>query len=906
MVDIYEQLSEERKKGQAEGKYPPWFTTGGYQLFKEKIEYEADGYNEQIRRIADHMAQYAESFLEPSHPMYDRIVENHGDNWADCFYSIFNKGDSSPSSPLASNGGTDRGSPVSCSGSDIPNSVEGFYDGYKEAALLSKEAFGTSANLSNIQARGTVTGKGFKASGSLPVLRAFQQTARDISQGSVRRGSWAGYLEIDHGDFDEWADGLHKNHQGQNIGWIITKKFIQKLQDNDEEAHRRWAKALYIKMKTGKGYFWKIDHVNEQQPQMYKDLGLSNKASNLCVAPETLILTDTGYHPIADLEGESVSVWNGLEWSDVEVSKTGEQKNLLKVVTDSGYTLECTPYHKFYVQNTYHGKPEEKRANELTAGDKLIKFNLPIVQGGKVLDKAYTNGFYSADGCAFGGKQIVYLYHDKQDLIEHIEGVYNVNAQPKQQRTVLRCKGLEDKFFVPNSDYTIESRLKWLAGYMDGDGSIYHNGTNQQLVGCSVEFEFLREMQLMLQTMGVESKIQVMDEGGIRQLPKNDGSGENGDYLCKMSWRIIINSNGLYKLHQLGIDFKRLETVERKPQRSASHFIKVIEVVDEGRVDDTYCFTEHKRGMGMFGGILTGQCTEIVGHSDEDHTYSCVLMSQNATRFDQYKDTGSTFISTVMLDCVASDFIVRGKEIGGLEKVVRFTEKARMLGLGLMGFHSDLQNKNIAFESFEAHMRNNEIFSHQKRETEEASKWMAGAWGEPEWCKGYGVRGTHNRAVAPTMGNATLCGQISQGIEPWLANIFVQPTSAGEMLRINPALIRLVEGKGRKMTKPLIRSIVDKLGSVQHLDWLDDHEKLVFRTAFEIDQRSILRLAAARQRFIDQGQSLNLFFSAEEDEAYIAEIHKEFLLDPVLKGLYYIRSSSGVMAAKDECVACEG
>ena len=125
------------------------------------------------------------------------------------------------------------------------------------------------------------------------------------------------------------------------------------------------------------------------------------------------------------------------------------------------------------------------------------------------------------------------------------------------------------------------------------------------------------------------------------------------------------------------------------------------------------------------------------------------------------------------------------------------------------------------------------------------------------------------------------------------------------MPRINPEFIKLVESKGKALSKPLVRDIIENKGSVQHLTWLSEQEKLVFKTAFEIDQKVILRLASTRQQFIDQGQSLNLFFSSEEDEAYIAEVHKEFLLDDRLKGLYYIRSESGVMAAKDECIACE-
>lgn len=264
------------------------------------------------------------------------------------------------------------------------------------------------------------------------------------------------------------------------------------------------------------------------------------------------------------------------------------------------------------------------------------------------------------------------------------------------------------------------------------------------------------------------------------------------------------------------------------------------------------------------------------------------------------------FIATIMLDCVAQSFINRAKNIKGLEKAVRFTEKSRALGLGLLGWHSYLQKNMIALESFDAHMKNMEVFGHLDEESLAASKWMAKEWGEPEWCEGYDVRNTHRVAIAPNMSSATIAGQVSQGIEPWLANVFYQPTASGEMLRINPEFLKLAESKGKRVDRKLIKDIIDHVGSVQHLPWLTDEEKLVFRTAFEVDQKTLLRLASTRQQFIDQGQSLNLFFSADEDEGYIAEVHKMFFLDDRLKGLYYIRSQAGVQAAKDECIACEG
>lgn len=150
---------------------------------------------------------------------------------------------------------------------------------------------------------------------------------------------------------------------------------------------------------------------------------------------------------------------------------------------------------------------------------------------------------------------------------------------------------------------------------------------------------------------------------------------------------------------------------------------------------------------------------------------------------------------------------------------------------------------------------------------------------------------------------ALIQGGISEGINPDPAIVFNQATAAGEMDRISPTFLKLL--KERNMySKETIRSITDNNGSVQHLEWLTDDEKLVFRTAFEMDQSSQIRLCSTRQKYVDQGQSINLFFSADEDEKYITKVHQQAFLDENLHSLYYIYTLAGVQAAKSECIAC--
>jgi ribonucleoside-diphosphate reductase alpha chain len=262
-------------------------------------------------------------------------------------------------------------------------------------------------------------------------------------------------------------------------------------------------------------------------------------------------------------------------------------------------------------------------------------------------------------------------------------------------------------------------------------------------------------------------------------------------------------------------------------------------------------------------------------------------------------------MSTVFLDCVASEFIELAKERGGMDKAVKFTEKNRALGLGALGFNTYLQKKLIPMESFEAHMINLEMFKHIKEEATKASEMMAANWGVPENMEGTNLRNSHLLSVAPNTSSALICGGVSQGIEPVVANVYNQPTAGGEIYRVNPVFLEFAKNKVGWTTE-LAKDIMNNEGSVQHLDWLTEYEKSVFKTAYEIDQNALVRLASTRQKFICQAQSLNLFFAADEDEQVISDVHKSAFLDEGIKSLYYMRTKAGVKASDGECVACEG
>lgn len=305
-------------------------------------------------------------------------------------------------------------------------------------------------------------------------------------------------------------------------------------------------------------------------------------------------------------------------------------------------------------------------------------------------------------------------------------------------------------------------------------------------------------------------------------------------------------------------------------------------------------------------------CMEIMLHTDEDHSFVCCLSSMNLARWEEWKDTDAVQQSIWFLDGVLTEFIEKAIQIPGMERSVRSAIKGRALGLGAMGFHTLLQEKGLPLDSFATFQLNGQIFRKIRQEAEKATKDLAAAYGEPEWCKGFGRRNTHLLALAPTVSNAMISGNVSPSIEPWAANAFVYKSAKGSIIQKNKTLTALLESLGQN-TEETWKSIVSNDGSVQHLAFLTPEQKEVFLTARELNQFTIIKLASQRQLFIDQGQSLNLFFPANADPKYIHKVHLE-AWEAGLNGLYYCRTSSvlkGDAGSREykrestECKACE-
>lgn len=310
-------------------------------------------------------------------------------------------------------------------------------------------------------------------------------------------------------------------------------------------------------------------------------------------------------------------------------------------------------------------------------------------------------------------------------------------------------------------------------------------------------------------------------------------------------------------------------------------------------------------------------CTEIMLPSNEDWSFVCVLSSVNVLHYDKWKKTDAVETMVYFLDAVITEFVekleaYRDSEDRDDQQTFMFMERAynfakdnRALGLGVLGWHSLLQSKMMAFDSQEAYDLNNEIFRTIKEKSYKASEELAEIFGEPEILKGYGRRNATLNAIAPTTSSAFILGQVSQGIEPIWSNIYVKDIAKIKTTIKNPFLEKLLEEKGQNTTE-VWHSIRDYDGSVQHLDFLTDHEKDVFKTYYEIDQMVIVYQAANRQNHIDQGQSVNIIVHPDMPVKEINKIHvTAWKLG--LKSLYYQHSMNAAQkfAQKKDCVSCE-
>jgi hypothetical protein len=417
--------------------------------------------------------------------------------------------------------------------------------------------------------------------------------------GGIRRSAMIALFSPDDSEMrdcktGDWfsKEGYFKN--ANNSAVYLRNEASKKLFMRNMEATKAWGDPGFY-------FTWDLDY-----------------GANPCVPAGTRILTRDGYVPIESLVDKKSMVWNGIEWCAVAPRVTGRNQPMVRVSLSDGTSLDCTDYHEWCIATGKWSRDhieERVKAKDLEAGDVLMRYDMPVVEGGKPMEYAYTHGFYCADGCLEdAGRKSAQLYGVKQALVKYLncERVGDVQIDLDRTRVVFPL-GMPDKFAVP-MNASVRSRLDWFAGVLDGDGSVVQNPKSVGLQLGSINLQFLRDVRLMLTTLGVQGKIALAREEGMTVLP--DGRGGEKEYLTQDFYRLLINATDTYRLVTLGLKTHRLDLTmaKEKPQRDARRFVTVTSVERLPRAETVYCFTEEKNHTGTFEGIVTGQCVEIGLH----------------------------------------------------------------------------------------------------------------------------------------------------------------------------------------------------------------------------------------------------------------------------------------------------
>ena len=681
------------------------------------------------------------------------------------------------------------------------DSIIGIYNTLNQCAQISKYSGGIGLHIHNIRAKGSlIKGTNGTSNGIVPMLRVFNDTARYVDQGGGKRnGSFAIYLEPWHADIEDflklklntgaeeerardlfyalWISDLFMERVENDEMWTLfcpseapgladvygedfyelyTKYEREGLGRKQVSAQKLWFKILDSQIETGTPYLLYKDACNQKSNQ--KNLG-TIKSSNLCVAPETLILTDKGQYQIRELEGKEVNVWNGEKWSKTTVMKTGENQKLMRVsllkkelfrdtekYVETLIELECTPYHKFILQS-----------------------NKSISEAERI---------------------------EAKDLKPHVELV------------------------------------EW------------------------------------------------------------------NDYTCN----IYIKTT-------------------------------VVSVIDEGRVDDTYCFNESKNHAGVFNGVLTGNCTEILEYSSPTETAVCNLASLSLPAYVNPKTKVFDFKKLREVTKVAIKNLNRVIDINyyPTPETKASNMRHRPVGLGVQGLADVFALMRAPWESDKAADLNQRIFEHMYYAAVEASTELASVEGTYETYEGSpaskgklqydlwevkpltekdnsldwkalkakvrdnGLRNSLLIAPMPTASTSQIMGN-TEAFEPVTSNIYTRRTLAGEFIVVNKYLMRDLQ-KLDLWNEDMKQQIIARNGSIQGIEEIPQSIQNLYKTSWEIKQRTLIDMAAARGAFICQSQSLNLFV-ADPNYAKLTSMHFYSWKKGLKTGIYYLRTRAPVMAQK--------
>lgn len=816
--------------------------------------------------------------------------------------------------PLLSNGGTKRGLPISCFLTYAEDSLASITDHWTEITFLSAKGGGIGGYWGELRGNGEKTSKGSASSGIIPFITVIDRLILAVSQGGTRRGSYAAYIDVHHPEIEEFAAGRKPTGGDENRKFLnlhnavnLTDEFMYAVRDDlpfqlrspktglpikTVSARGLWKQLIELRKQTGEPYFFFVDTANRALPEAQKKLGLKVHQSNLCVGPETEVLTSSGYVPIGAIAGRVASVWNGENYSSVEVVQTnvpGQPEELVRVFFTDGAFLDCTPYHKFYTASG-----EMVRAGQLKDGTVLEAVNHPIIDAAPVQlnEVGYACGYATFRGFEDKNRLNVFVA-EGQDAVAR-------NLLANSDDSDLTDDGMYIRYepgFLETGDAPLwgmqNDRLSWFAGALDAAGEFVTTPDGSFYTILTPDVDLVRQMRLVALECGLHPHVRIGDTHGAFMLPAGDLLTLR-PYLARV-WDETADA----ALRELSAEVKFPAPV-------------VADVTPLPWKTDTFCFSEPERQRGTFNGYLTGNCTEITLPTGRDNTGRmrtavCCLSSVNGETYDEWKDD-SNFIEDMMrmLDNALQVFIEEAPP--EMANAVYSAIQERSIGLGLLGFHAYLQKQMIAFESQEARNVNTGMFQNIRAKADAASLKLGAERGEAPDMKGTGERFAHKLAIAPNASSSILCRNTSPSIEPFRANAYLHKTLSGSFPVKNPYLVQALAELGLDNDE-IWKSIVADEGSIQNLGvWIEDKahylvgnklvpaatwEKIVavFKTFTEIDMRWVIQLAADRGPSICQAQSVNLAFPHDAEAEYISEVHY-MAWEMGLKSLYYFRSTT--------------
>lgn len=626
--------------------------------------------------------------------------------------------------PTLFNAGLVKPSLLSCFLLVSDDSLESIMKAATDCAHISKNSGGIGISISGWRSEGSmIRSSGGKSSGTVPFARILNNVARAFNQGGGKRlGSIACYMEPHHPDILAFLN-LKRNHGDENLRardlflalWV-SDLFMERVRNNEEWslfdpdytpgltdvygddyralyceyeekglAHRTvrarevWQAVFNSQKESGVPYICYKDTVNRYSSQ--KNIG-TIKCSNLCVSGDTVVLTEHGYENIKVLTntGGIHKVWNGHEWSLSTFAKTSDSAELLEISFSDGNVLKCTPYHKFYV-TTDDVNEQIIEASDLKIGTKISKFKFPIIDKYQEEFKyAYTHG---------------------------LQG------------------NLSEKNIVPFK-YSIKSRLEWLAGLFDRYGCLYSNGTSIQLY--SVNFKFLQNVKYLCNSLGVNPLISMSTVPGM-SLVHDENNDAQMLLIKKCYWMLVVNSIDTHKLYDMGLTTLILSYNYNQPG-DEQEFISVVNIARLEKPEPTYCFSEPLRHKGVFNGILTGQCAEIMEHSSSSEYACCTLSSICLSKFVIFDNENipsfdyDNFRKIVTI-CVRNLNKVIDKNNYPVPETKKSNIRHRPLAIGIQGLHDVFFKFKWPFESEQAASFNRRLFEVFYYEALRASNHLA-------------------------------------------------------------------------------------------------------------------------------------------------------------------------------------